>query len=603
MSDLVHYKIIPQSPGAHLFLVQCHIAKPNPEGQAFFLPTWIPGSYKIRDFAKHVSSCEARSHGQIVPFAKTQKHTWLCEPCEGPLTFEYEVYANDSSIRGAMLDITRGFINPCGLCMLPIGYENAVCEIEILGPQGYIVGTWHVATALQAVDVDSQGFGKYRAQNYQELIDSPIEMAAFTRLTFLAHKIPHQVVITEADQADFERITADLKRLCEYWIDFFGSPIPFSHYVFLIKLASHAYGGLEHGASTSVQFNRFELPTTDHERISPGYREFLSLCSHEYLHTWHVKRIRPQVFLPYDLYHETYTRTLWVFEGITSYYQDLALVRSKLISVDQYVQMLSHAISKFLRTPGRKKQSLSESSFDAWIKFYDPNENSVNAGISYYLKGSLVALLLDLALRSRTQNRISLDDVMKTLWDRYGKTQTTGISEFGFEEIVQELAGDVVNDILSLANTTEELPLDELLATVGLVYTCPIKVEGKTHYLNGIRSQEKTSGASLGVTLVTGIIEAKIATVFDGGAAQRVGLSAGDTILAVNGWRIERADFFDRIDRYSPGEEITIHAFHGDRILVFPVVLHKGDNTNCELTLIKHPDEEVLKQRHRWLKV
>jgi predicted metalloprotease with PDZ domain len=603
MISPIHYKITPSFPGAHRYTVQCEISEPHPEGQSFFLPTWIPGSYKIRDFAKHVMTFEARSNGKPIECLKTEKHTWKCEPCAGPLIVEYQVYANDPSIRGAALDITRGFLNPSSLCVLPEGYEEAICEIELMPPEGYIIGTWNVATALESVSIDGQGFGVYRAKNYAELIDSPIEMAPFARVTFAADNIPHQLVMTEVEKADLERIANDVKKLCEYWINFFGVPCPFNHYVFLVKLASHAYGGLEHRSSTSLQFSRFDLPTTHEKRIDEKYREFLSLCSHEYFHTWHVKRIRPQVFTPYDLRFENYTRTLWVFEGITAYYQDLALVRSKLLDVDSYIDMIAHNISKLLRTPGRKKQSLADSSFDAWIKFYDPNENSPNSGISYYQKGGLLALLLDLALRERTQNKVTLDDVMRAMWKRYGDDKSAGVAEYGFEELVRELVGDVVDDILALANTTDELPLEQWFATVGLVYTCGTKQNDQDfgRALHGSAAQAKSNIPSLGITLTSGVIEAIIATVYDDSAAQQVGLSSGDTILAINGWRVNRADFYERIARYEVGSQVTIHAYHADRLLTFPVTLQGGDINNCELLIVEDPAPEVLKRRNDWL--
>jgi len=603
----IRYKIFPTSPTAHRFTVQCEIDQPNPNGQSFFLPAWIPGSYKIREFSKHIMTWRAQAQGKAVRCYKTSKHNWQCDPCEGPLMIEYEVYANDPSIRSAMLDITRGFINNSSLCLLPEGFDDAGCELELIAPSEFVLGDWHVATSLKALQVDTRGFGKYYAENYAALIDSPIEMSEFEKVMFTACDIPHEIVLTAVEQADLQRIAKDVKKICEYWINFFGLPCPFTHYLFLVKLMAHGYGGLEHRDSTAVQFNRYDLPTKNSpDIVTESYRDFLGLCSHEYFHTWHIKRMRPQAFTPYNLNNENYTRTLWVFEGMTAYYEAIALVRTKLISLESYAEILAHNISKVLRTPGRKKQTLEEASFDAWIKFYEPNENSANATISYYQKGALLALALDLALRDRTQGKISLDDVMQGLWKRYGHSESKGVPEYGFEEMIREVAGNCVNDLLELGvMTTEDLPIEELLQTVGLAYVCiPRKNEqdfGGVMHSRRNAHHEMAGAPTLGITLASGESDAKIGTVYYGGAAQIAGLSSGDIILAINGWQVSRGDLFDRIARFAVGDEITIHAFHRDRLLTYMAKLQAIENSNCELIIVDDANPEILKRRLEWL--
>ena len=397
------YRIAPLDVHAHLFEVRCTVDDPAPDGQRFTLPAWIPGSYLVREFARHFVAVRAEAKGAPVAIVKEAKDTWRASPCAGPLTVVAEVYAYDLSVRAAYLDATRGYFNGPTVFLCPDSRADAACEVEIVAPKFASAGAWRVATTLPRAGAEPYAFGSYRAASYDELIDHPVEMAPFALTTFDAGGAPHDIAITGRIRADLDRIARDLARVCQWQIDLFagaaGGRAPFDRYLFQVAAVGDGYGGLEHRASTSLLCRRDELPAEGDSDVGEGYRNFLGLASHEYFHSWNVKRIKPAAFVPYDLAREGYTRQLWAFEGITSYYDDLALVRSGVIEPPSYLELLGRAITTVLRTPGRHRQSVAESSFDAWIKFYRPDENTPNAVVSYYAKGSLVALALDLVLR------------------------------------------------------------------------------------------------------------------------------------------------------------------------------------------------------------
>jgi predicted metalloprotease with PDZ domain len=399
----VAYRIAVRDAHAHLFEVQCTVADPSPDGQVLRLPTWIPGSYLIREFARHIVAIRAECGGRPVTIAKLAKDAWRAEPCPGALTVAIDVYAFDLSVRAAYLDTRRGYFNgPC-VFLCPDGHADRDCMVEIVAPDADYARDWRVATTLERLDTSPAGFGAYRARSYDELIDHPVEMSAFALASFEAGGAVHDVAISGRHRADLDRLGADLARICQWQCDLFGGTTPgrapFERYLFLVTVVGEGYGGLEHRASTSLLASRDDLPQPGVTKVTESYRRFLGLASHEYFHAWNVKRIKPSAFTPYDLARENYTRQLWAFEGFTSYYDDLALARSGVIDATSYLELLARAITTLLRNPGRHVQSAAESSFDAWIKYYRRDENTPNAVVSYYVKGSLIGLALDLTLR------------------------------------------------------------------------------------------------------------------------------------------------------------------------------------------------------------
>jgi len=584
MSTAIRYTITPARPEAHLYRVTCAVEDPDPSGQQFALPTWIPGSYMIREFARHIVSIRAASRGKAVPLAKIDKHTWRAAPAPGPLVVTWEVYAWDLSVRGAHLDATHAFFNGACVFLRVLGRDDGPCELEILRPSGVRYRNWRVATAMLRKNAKPYGFGTYLAADYDELIDHPVEMGEFTRATFKARGVPHDIVITGRHRTDLARLTRDLKRVCEHHIGFFGKPAPMKRYVFLITALGEGYGGLEHRASTALLCSRDDLPREGEKQVSERYRTFLGLASHEYFHTWNVKRIKPAAFSPYDLDRESYTTLLWAFEGITSYYDDLALVRCGLIGRKEYLELLGRSITTHLRTPGRAKQSVAESSFDAWIKYYRQDENSPNAGVSYYVKGSLVALCLDLLIRDKTRKTKSLDHVMRALWLRCGRTGI-GVGEEEIEQLAEEVTGLKLRRYFDdWLRSKRELPLRDLLATHGVGMALRPAESSSDKGGKAAGSKDSAPRAALGMRTRSDGKDLVVTHVLEGGEAQAAGLAAGDLLVAIEGLRPGQGGLDAMLAKRRPGESVIVHAFRRDELMSFEVRLGRAAADTCVLS-------------------
>jgi len=601
MPTSIRYSIFPSSPEAHLFEVRCTVADPDPAGEKFSLPTWIPGSYMIREFAKNVVRIRAQSGRRMRRLVKLDKNTWQVAPTDGPVTVTMEVYAWDLSVRGAHLDTTHAFFNGPSVFLKVEGRDDDPCEVEILPPKGARYRNWRIATAMKRKGAKPYGFGTYQAANYDELIDHPVEIGTFTLATFMASGVPHDIAITGRHRADMDRLCRDLKVLCETQIRFFGEPAPMERYVFLVTALGDGYGGLEHRASTALLCSRDELPRNSVKEVTNGYRTFLGLCAHEYFHTWNVKRIKPAAFTPYDLDRENYTTLLWAFEGITSYYDDLFLARSGLISRDAYLESVARNITSVLRGGGRRKQTVTESSFDAWIKYYRQDENAPNAVVSYYVKGSLVALCLDLLIRQQTGGRKSLDHVMRALWKRHG-LKGVGVEESGVERLAEEVTGLKLKRFFDQAlRGTRDLPLEKLLAGVG-IDTEIRRAESSADKGGKLASKSEKALAQrvdFGIRTTDNCGDLKITHVLDGGAAQKAGLAAGDTIVALDELRVTPKTFESRLGNYRPGDTVQVHAFRRDELLVLDVTLAAPPADTCVLSVSDNRSASLA--RRRWL--
>jgi len=572
------------------------VRDPDPTGQIFSLPAWIPGSYMIREFSRNIVTLSAEVDGKPWRVDKLDKHTWRAAPVPAgkSLSLHYEVYAWDLSVRAAHLDTTHGFFNGTSVFLAVEGRSERPCLVEIERPDSPEYRDWKVATALPLARgtpgaARPYGFGVYRAADYDELIDHPVEMGTFTLGHFDAAGVTHDIVLTGYHDCDLERLGKDLRRICEWQIALFGAPPPMDYYAFLTMVVGNGYGGLEHRASTALLCSRADLPWKGMEGVPEGYKTFLGLCSHEYFHTWNVKRIKPAAFTPYDLTRENYTRLLWAFEGFTSYYDDLALVRSGVITAEDYLGLLGKTVSNVLKGNGRSKQSVAESSFDAWTKYYRQDENAPNAIVSYYAKGALIALALDLQLRAGSEGRSSLDDVMRLLWQRNGLTGV-GVSEEGVFEAVREVGGASLGPKLArwLQKTvegTDDLPLAKLLKGFGVDH----------------HAEPTSKTPSLGVKLAAGNGECTLANVYDGGAAQAAGLSAGDVLIALDGLKLTSKSLDDMLARRRAGDEVEIHAFRRDELRVFKVRLDAPAADTISLKLATKVSAAALKLRRAWL--
>jgi len=575
----IRYAIAPLHPEAHLFAVTVTVDVPDSAGQVFTLPAWIPGSYMIRDFSRNIVRIQAEAGGAQVPLTKLDKQSWQAAPLAadaGPLVVSYEVYAWDLSVRAAHLDTTHGFFNGSSVFLRVVGQDDGPCTVDIHPPAGDAYAGWRVATALPEArgpgGARRYGFGRYQAADYDELIDHPVEMGTFALASFRACGVQHDVVFTgKVPQLDLQRVCRDLKKICEAQIRLFEprselAPMLDSNrrYVFMTMVTTDGYGGLEHRASTALMCARNDLPARGNSETSEGYRTFLGLCSHEYFHTWNVKRIKPAAFVPYQLDRETHTPLLWLFEGFTSYYDDLILVRTGLVTNQQYVEMLGKTWNGVLRGNGRTKQSVADSSFDAWTKYYRQDENAPNAIVSYYTKGSLVALALDLTIREKTRGRKSLDDIMRTLWQRHGRdfyapgAVQRGVTEAEVHALFDEVTGLRLGNLLrALTEGTGEIGLVPLLRAFG------VKAE--------VKKPEGT--AALGIKTGTQDGWVRVSQVLDGGAGQAAGLSAGDLLAAVDGLRVAPGQVDKLLARYRAGDRVELHVFRRDELQVLPVTL------------------------------
>jgi predicted metalloprotease with PDZ domain len=595
----VHYRIAPLDASAHLFEVDCTLADPDPQGQRFRLPTWAPGSYLIREFARHFVTVTARCDGKPVAIVKEAKDSWRAAPCAGTLTVTAHVHAYDLSVRTAYLDPARAYFNGSSVFLSPIGREAAACALEIDPAFASLGHGVRVATAMRRDGAPPWGFGRFAAADYDELIDHPVEIGDFATTAYVAGNVAHDVAISGAREVDLDRLAQDLARICQWQCDLFGgrpgSTAPFDRYVFLVTAVGDGYGGLEHRASTSLLCKRDQLPRPGETTVSDDYLTFLGLASHEYFHSWNVKRIKPAAFVPYDLSREGFTRQLWAFEGITSYYDDLALVRSGVIPADRYLELVGRTLTGVLRTPGRHLQSVAEASFDAWIKHYRQDENSANAGISYYTKGSVVALALDLTLRSHGS---SLDALMRELWVRFGGTGI-GVPEGEISRIASALAGEDLSDFFArYVDGVDDPPLETLLRLNGV--SLRLRVSEGPRDRGGKPASSTLPRTWLGARWAT-TGELKLANVFRDGPASRAGMSANDVIIAVDGLKASADTLAATLTRSEPGSRIGIDAFRRDVLMHFDIELDAAPADTAFLALDEKADDGVLQRRVAWL--
>ena len=559
----MHYRIEAADLHAHLYGVTFTIAQPDAH-QRVSLPVWIAGSYMVREFAKQITRINARQGQHAVAVQQLDKATWAVH-CEAgtPLTLHYQVHAHDDSVRTAWLTTQRGFFNGTSLCLQVEGQADVPHQLELVADSFNTHNTWQVATGLTPVKTDRQGFGTYVAANYDELVDCPVEMGAFWSGSFKACGIEHRFVVAGTTPAfDGERLLRDSQKICEtairFWHENSGhgnssrsnkrSVTPHKNYVFMLNAVADGYGGLEHRNSTALICNRADLPrlsaskvdshakdakTTDAKQ-SDGYTTLLGLISHEYFHTWNVKRLRPAEFARYDYGRENYTELLWFFEGFTSYYDDLLLRRAGLIDDATYFKLLTKTFNQVDQAPGRLIQSVAEASFEAWVKYYRQDENTPNATISYYTKGALVALCFDLTLRA--EGKTTLDDVMRALWTR---CEGGPMAEADFAAVLQELGGrSFAKEIAAWVHSTRELPVKKLLTQFGV----------------DLNDDPAQMAQKLGLRVAEAQGTVTIKVVLRDGPAEKAGFSSNDEWLGVEwpeggkkagttqAWRLNKVD-------------------------------------------------------------
>jgi len=550
---MIRYAIDVAATHRHAFSVELRIDEPA-AAQRLSLPVWIPGSYLVREFARHVFDLVAEQAGAPVPLVQLDKATWRADCTPGAaLVVRYRVYAFDTSVRAAFLDPSRGFFNGTSVCLRVEGREAVEHVLATVGlPEG-----WDVATSLPARA--GAGAHEFVASDYDALVDHPVELGRFWRAQFDVAGVPHELVVAGAlPDFDGERLLGDVARICATEVRFWhgeGKP-PFDRYLFVLNAVEDGRGGLEHRSSTALVASRRDLPrlaafdagarVNGRSEPSDGYVGVLGVVAHEYFHAWNVKRLKPRDHATLDYARENYTELLWFFEGFTSYYDDLLLLRSGVIDAPRYLKLLATTISGVLASPGRAVQSVAAASFDAWVKYYRADENTPNATISYYAKGSLVALALDLTLRGTGAG--SLDDVMRLLWR---KSAGGAIDEADIAAALEEVGGrSFERELAEWVHGTGELPLAELLQRFAV----------------DVEPQPATLAQRLGVRVnesaLTGV---KVSHVLRDGAGERAGVAAGDELIAIGGWRVRRLD--DALRAIAPAGETALLVGRDQRVL------------------------------------
>jgi predicted metalloprotease with PDZ domain len=595
----ISFTVAMPRPHTHLFEIDVAIKRgPNstvPATEQLVMPVWTPGSYLIREFERNVQNFTATdAGGQALKWEKVNKTTWrITTGGAREWHARYQVYANELSVRTSELNSNHAFWNNANLLMYLDGFLKSPSIVRVLTPD-----VWKVATGLPGVAGQRNTF---RAENFDVLYDSPFEASNFKSILFNVKGVAHRIVIDGEGNYDPERMRRDVQKIVETQVELMGGEIPYRDYTFILHLRSNGGGGLEHLNSTALGYPRFGFRIRTGDRATsaapnaaerePDYRGFLSLVSHEFFHLWNVKRIRPDALGPFDYTQENYTKLLWVAEGITDYYSDVALRRAGLISEADFLSATARAIQQLQNTPGRLEQSVEESSFDSWIKFYRPDENSINSQVSYYDKGAILGLLLDLEIRKRSNGAKSLDDVMRYLYTEFFK-KGRNYTPSDFQKISEQMAGSSLEEFFTkYVRKTEELDYNSALAAAGL------------HLDTGVTTAENkpVEHVFFGADLEQQEDRLIVRRVYAGSPAYEQGLNAGDQIVAMDNLRVTRDFFIARITEKKPGDLINLTIFRFDDMSTLLIRLGSRTETTYRITALP-TQTEAQKQIYRaWL--
>jgi predicted metalloprotease with PDZ domain len=561
----MRYLLSCPEPHTHLFHVALEVERPGGD-LTLQLPVWTPGSYLVREFARHVEGFSAEDQdGRPLPATRLDKRRWrVAAGGAAKVAIRWKVYANELTVRTSHLDETHGFVSPAGVFLAVAGREAEPVELEVAPPPG-----WQVATALEG------GPLRFSARDYDELVDSPLELGTHRLARFTAMGVPHELAVWGRGNADLDRLCADLSTIVETIGRFWGG-LPYRRYLFILHLAGKGRGGLEHMGSTALLYPR--LGFSDPE----SYLDALSLMAHEFFHAWNVKRLRPAALTPYDYAGEQYTRLLWWFEGVTSYYEQLLLARSGLLPAARYLKLLGQGLTTLARTPGAGKLTVEEASLLAWVKLYRPDENSGNSGVSYYLKGELVALALDLALRRAGH---SLDEVVRQAFQRWAGS---GMPEHGPERLVAELIGaEAARELFDRVVRGHGVPPIDL-GLVGLelkrrAASAPDD-RGGTPGRNGKDATPGWLGAELSASLT-------VKSVREGSPAWRAGLTADDELIAEGGYKLDGKGLQQRLEAAGPEGRLRLTIFRRDELKEVEVALTAPPDDTCWLEPLAETSE------------
>ncbi len=539
----IHHRVDVTKPSTHLVEIEATVRSdaPLPASLTLFMPVWTPGSYLVREYARHVEGLACDAPARV---SKIRKNAWRVETGGATeVRVRYRVYCNELTVRTNHVDDTHAYLNGAATFLAVEGHENADAIVDIVAPEG-----WRTSTALPAATTSSAT--SFASPDVDTLVDCPIEVGTHLEHRFDVLGKPHRFAIWPARDVhtdDVQRLVADTTTILETEAKLFGDELPYDDYLFLLHLSARGRGGLEHRASASLLASPGAFATHD------AYLDLLSLIAHEAFHLWNVKRIRPGGLTPYRYQEENYTRLLWWFEGATSYFDWRVLRLARLCTVQEYLDHLAAEIGYLDGTHGRLVHSLEEASFDAWIKLYRPDENSQNSSVSYYRKGELVCALLDIEIRARSEGRANLDMVLAHLWKTFG-ARGVPVPEGAMQEILETSTQTKVGDLLDAwVRAPGEIDYAPTLAHVGL------RVE------RGLRTD--SASASLGVRLRSDSGRAIVAAVSRGTAAHRAGLDPSDEIVAIAGRRVEGTNVEAALARKQPGDVVEVLVSRDGRTL------------------------------------
>ena len=568
---IIHYLVAMPQPETHLFEVTLRLLNYSSPILDLKLPVWTPGSYLVREYAKNLQDFAAFAESKPLAWQKISKNHWQVEKSGvSELTVRYRIFANELSVRTNHLDATHGYFNGAAIFFRIPGWEKQPTRVTIAPPYP----EWQITTPLEPADNDANTF---LAGDFDTLVDSPFEIGRHKLYDFEVLGKPHELAIWGDGNVHAERMIADIQKIIQVEAEMFGG-LPYERYVFLLHLFSQAFGGLEHKNSCSLIYQRFGF------RAQDKYDRFIQLVAHEFFHLWNVKRIRPKALEVFDYDQENYTPSLWFCEGTTSYYDLLIPLRAGIYDAKAYLNNLGKEITKYQTTPGRKIQPVSESSFDAWIKLYRPDANSGNSQISYYLKGEMVSLLLDLLIRSAHDNQRSLDDVMQKMWQQFGQAEI-GFTPKQLQEVIESVAGRDLNDFFQrYIDGTEDLPFNEYLEAFGL-------------QLVGEQEEEPYLGVKTNVENGREIIK----FVETGSPAQAGGIDPGDELLAINGIKVAANTLSDRLKDYQPNNTVQVTVFHQDELRTYSVTLASPRPTRYQVKPLERPDSKQQQNFTGWL--
>lgn len=589
--EKITYTLSLPNPVQHLLDVTVELDARGLDAIDLVMPAWTPGSYLLREYARHVQDFHARVDGRPASWRKVAKGTWRIDTRGADTVIaQYRVYGYELTVRTNHVDGGHAHVIPAATFMYVDGCQNQAVRVVVEPPPGWSIATglnWEGGASDPSVPWPGAGAASFTAEDFDHLVDSPFEIGTHRLLAFEVDAKPHRIVVWGHGNEDDARLVRDARRIVEAQRSFWGG-LPYEHYTFFLLLGGKtASGGLEHRNSTSLLLPRFIF------RPAKSYERYLSLVSHEFFHTWNVKRLRAEGLGPFDYTRELYTTLLWAMEGITEYYTDLLLVRAGLFTPERYLERLADDIVQLQTTPGRKVRSLECASFDAWIKFYRPDENTVNTSISYYLKGALVALLLDLELRTRTAGQASLDTVMRWLYKRYPSTGP-GVPPEGYREAIRAVANlDLDTFWERYIAGTEELPFADAFAQIGVAMEWSHKHkrdggdEGRPEL--GIRTKNEQ-----------GFV--RITNVLSDGPAASAGLAADDELVALDGFRVsDESSLGERLAERQAGDTVQLTVFRREELLTIAVPLAHPVPNKLKLTYAMTATDEQRALREAWL--